>query len=123
MIDVLIPTDSNGPGGKEAGAIYFIDRQLASDYGKNGNMYNRGPFVPPGQTGSITVNDHTGTPITYSGGSMITLPTAGTQYFYGMLLSDFWRYGLDAFQTYSNSAYGGNFESLSAANKVAALTD
>jgi gluconate 2-dehydrogenase gamma chain len=123
MAETIIPTDSNGPGAKEAGVIYFIDRQLASDYGKNGNMYNRGPFVMAGMNGPITVNNLAGQPITYSGGSMITAPTAGTKYQYGVLFRDFWRYGVQALETYSNSAYGGNFETLSAANQVKALTD
>ena len=118
MAEVLIPTDSNGAGAKEAGVLYFIDHQLAADYGKSANMYTQGPFVPPGQTGSITVEG-----ITYTGGSMFTIPTAGTAYQYGMLLRDFWRYGLQAVETYSNSAYGGNFETLSAANQVKVLTD
>jgi gluconate 2-dehydrogenase gamma chain len=118
IAETLIPTDSNGPGAKEAGVIYFIDHQLAADYGKSANMYTRGPFVQPGLTGSITVQG-----ITYSGGSMFTIPTAGTAYQYGMLLRDFWRYGLQALETYSNSAYGGNFETLSAANQVKVLTD
>ena len=54
---------------------------------------------------------------------MITAATAGTKYQYGVLFRDFWRYGVQALETYSNSAYGGNFETLSAANQVAALTD
>jgi len=123
MAETIIPTDSNGPGAKEAGAVYFIDRQLASDYGKNGNMYNRGPFVMAGMNGPITANNLAGQSVTYSGGSMITAPTAGTKYQYGVLFRDFWRYGVQALETYSNSVYGGNFEKLSAANQVAALTD
>jgi gluconate 2-dehydrogenase gamma chain len=118
IAETIIPTDSNGPGAKEAGVIYFIDRQLASDYGKNGNMYRLGPFVLPGETGPITVQG-----ITYTGGSMFSVPGQGTQYQYGMLLRDFWRYGLDAVETYCNSAYGGNFETLSSADQVQALTD
>ena len=54
---------------------------------------------------------------------MFTVPTAGTVYQYGIRLRDFWRYGLQAFETYCNSAYGGNFETLSSANQVKALTD
>ncbi|MDA4113769.1 MAG: gluconate 2-dehydrogenase subunit 3 family protein [Thaumarchaeota archaeon] len=118
MAEALIPTDSNGAGAKEAGVLYFIDHQLAADYGKSANMYTRGPFVQPGLTGPITVQG-----ITYTGGSMFTIPTAGTAYQYGMLLRDFWRYGLQAFETYCNGAYGGNFEKLSSANQVKALTD
>ena len=37
VLEAIIPSDSNGPGAKEAGVIYFIDRQLASDYGTSGN--------------------------------------------------------------------------------------
>ena len=123
MVDTLIPEDSNGPGAASAGAIYFIDKQLASEYGNNGDMYMQGPFVPPNLTSSITVDSTDGTPITYSGGSAITMPTAGTQYQYGVLLRDFWRYGLQAFETYCGGAYGGNFEKLSASDRVQALTD
>jgi gluconate 2-dehydrogenase gamma chain len=123
MADALIPEDSNGPGATSAGAIYFIDRQLASEYGNNGDMYMQGPFVPANLTGSITIDSTDGTPITYSEGSAPTIPTAGTQYQYGMLLSNFWRYGLQAFETYCNGAYGGNFETLSASDRAQALAD
>ena len=33
-----------------------------------------------------------------------------------MNLREFWRFGLIALQAYSNKAYGGNFQTLSAAN-------
>jgi len=118
MAETIIPTDSNGPGAKEAGVVYFIDRQLASDYGKNANMYFKGPFVYPGTTGPITI---AGT--TYSAGSMIANPTDGSRYQYGLQLREFWRSGILAFETYCDSAYGGNFETLSAADQVKALTD
>src|ERR1700722_8716516 len=118
MAEAIIPTDSNGPGAKEAGVVYFIDRQLASDYGKNANMYFKGPFVYPGTTGPITI---AGT--TYSAGSMIANPTDGSRYQYGLQLREFWRSGILAFETYCDSAYGGSFETLSAANQVKALTD
>jgi len=118
MAEAIIPSDSNGPGAKEAGVIYFIDRQLATDYGKNAQMYWKGPFVYPGLTGPVTV---AGT--TYSGGSMTAGPNDGSRYQYGMLLREFWRSGVLAFEAYCNSAYGGNFEKLSSADQVKALTD
>ena len=52
IVSTIIPTDSNGPGGTEAGVIYFIDRQLATDYGKNGNMYQQGSVRASGTDGS-----------------------------------------------------------------------
>jgi gluconate 2-dehydrogenase gamma chain len=116
--NTIIPTDSNGPGASTAGVIYFIDRQLNGDYGTNGRMYNKGPFVAPNQTGPITVGG-----VTYSAGTPPTTWVAGQSYFYPMSLRNFWHYGIAALETYANSAYGGNFESLSAANQLACLQD
>src|SRR6266702_6437423 len=55
IVETIIPTDAD-PGAKEAGVIYFIDRQLAGDYGQSANMFMDGPFILPGQTGSFNVN-------------------------------------------------------------------
>ena len=42
LAETLIPTDSaTGPGAKEAGVIYFIDRQLWGTYGNSGNLYTQ----------------------------------------------------------------------------------
>ena len=38
VAETMIPTDSKGPGAKEAGVVYFIDKQLAGDYGNNTRM-------------------------------------------------------------------------------------
>jgi gluconate 2-dehydrogenase gamma chain len=131
IVETIIPSDSNGPGAREAGVIYFIDRQLAGDYGQSANMFMDGPFVLPGQTGSFNVNGrdiynlssltpvslpYTGTPSPRVG--------AGTNYQYPLNLREFWRVGLVALQAYANSsAYGGNFESLSSANQLQLLLD
>jgi len=40
----LIPKDELGPGALEAGAAIFIDRQLASPYGKAERWYMQGPW-------------------------------------------------------------------------------
>ena len=52
MVDVItaaaeriIPKDGNGPGATDAGVVYFIDRQLSSEYGMAGKRYTAGPFV------------------------------------------------------------------------------
>jgi len=47
VVETIIPSDSTGPGAKEAGVIYFIDRQLASDYGQSGNMFMDAPHIRP----------------------------------------------------------------------------
>lgn len=118
IVETIIPTDSNGPGAKEAGVIYFIDRQLATDYGKSGNMYMKGPFVSDGQSGPITVEG-----VTYPEGSPAVPYSAGTKYQYPLQLREFWRLGLEALQSYANSAYGGDFEKLTATQQVQVLTD
>lgn len=40
----LIPADKSGPGALEADVSYFIDQQLAGDYGAGARFYNEGPF-------------------------------------------------------------------------------
>jgi Gluconate 2-dehydrogenase subunit 3 len=117
IVETIIPTDTD-PGAKEAGVIYFIDRQLASDYGQSANMFMDGPFVPPGQAGPITVGTQT-----YSAGSPKPRVGAGTNYQYPLNLREFWRVGLVALQAYANSTYGGNFETLSSANQLLVLQD
>jgi hypothetical protein len=58
IVETIIPSDGTGPGAKEAGVIYFIDRQLASDYGQSGNMFMDAPHNPPripASAGPLTV--------------------------------------------------------------------
>jgi gluconate 2-dehydrogenase gamma chain len=114
----IIPSDSSGPGAKEAGVSYFIDRQLASGYGTNDRMYNQGPFLAPNQTGSFIVDG-----ITYTGGTPSFAYSGGFGYQYGLTLREFWKLGLASLEAYSNSAYGGDFETLSSANMLKVLQD
>lgn len=118
IADTIIPPDSNVVGGKDAGVTYFIDNMLAGSYGKSGNMYMQGPFISPGLTGPVTVDG-----ITYSGGTIPARIEAGTYYQYAANLREFWRLGLQYLEAYSNSAYGGNYESLPAATRTQILTD
>ena len=41
----LIPADDLGPGALEAGAVVFIDRQLAGEYGRASRWYMQGPWA------------------------------------------------------------------------------
>ena len=54
VVETIIPSDSTGPGAKEAGVIYFIDRQLASDYGQSGNMFMDAPHIAPNMPANPT---------------------------------------------------------------------
>lgn len=40
----IMPSDESGPGASEAGVIIYIDRQLASAYGRDRYRYTKGPF-------------------------------------------------------------------------------
>ncbi len=164
VVETIIPTDSTGVGAKEAGVIYFIDRQLASEYGLSGNMFMDAPHVPPNIPASssnpLQVNPSlawaflklpsgayspaggggSANPISYSGGSQ-TFTAGGTpftvnygitasprvgsgiNYQYPMNMREFWRVSLAALQTYSNRAYGGNFQTLSSDNQLQTLKD
>ncbi len=58
IVETIIPSDSTGPGAKEAGVIYFIDRALAGDYGQSANMFMDAPHNRPGipaSAGPLTV--------------------------------------------------------------------
>lgn len=136
IASTIIPTDSNGPGGTQAGCSYFIDGQLASKYGTSGHMYMQGPFIQHDLTTAVTpdvapriftaANGQVytvGTNTSYSAGTMKTVPDNGMRYQYNFNLRYFWHLGLEALETYANTAYGGNFESLSSANQVKCLQD
>ncbi len=127
IAETIIPTDSTGPGAKEAGVIYFIDRMLAGNYGKGGNYYLQGPFVLP-QTGAVTVEGAVypstqKAPITYSGGTITPRLQAGTAYQYAFNPRAFWRNGLVYLDGYSKSAYGDSFENLSLDKRTQILQD
>ena len=88
LAETIIPTDATGPGAKEAGVAYFIDRMLAGNYGKAGNMYVQGPFIHPKPAGtSLTVEGTVypstqKTAITYTNGTIAPRLGAGTAYQY-----------------------------------------
>lgn len=41
----ILPADESGPGATQAGAMVYIDRQLAGPYGSDAYRYTRRPFV------------------------------------------------------------------------------
>ena len=127
LADAIIPTDSNGPGAKEAGVVYFIDHMLAGNYGKGGNMFLQGPFVTP-QPGTLTVMgavypNTTKTAITYSGGTITPGLQAGTAYQYAFNPREFWRRGLVFLENYCKAAKGGAFETLPSATQIIVLQE
>lgn len=45
----IYPKDDNGPGAVELGVPYFIDKQLAGQWGINAKDYRHGPFLKTGE--------------------------------------------------------------------------
>jgi gluconate 2-dehydrogenase gamma chain len=118
IVETIIPSDSSGSGAKEAGVIYFIANQIGSNYGNNSEMYMNPPFVQSGTEGPITVDG-----ITYSDGTPELPWQAAHKYQYNMTLRNFWRYGLEALQNYTNSVLGKNFEDLSGGDRIQMLNN
>jgi gluconate 2-dehydrogenase gamma chain len=44
-VERLIPTDELGPGARDAGVSYYIDRQLMGNWGVHGRNYRMGPWA------------------------------------------------------------------------------
>src|SRR5207245_11207624 len=83
------------------------------------------PYLPEASTSLIS----------YTGGGVATQGSgtqgitasprvgSGINYQYPVNMRELWRVGLVALQAYANSAYGGNFETLSSANQLLLLQD
>jgi gluconate 2-dehydrogenase gamma chain len=96
IVERLIPTDELGPGGKDAGCTFFIDRQLAGPYGENEGLYTQGPYA-----------EH-------------PLPSQGLQL--AMIPRDQYRLGLAALNAYTKEKFDGRrFENLSAEEQTQLL--
>lgn len=96
IVDRLIPADDLSVGGRDAGCVVFLDRQLAGPFGGAARAYMQGPF----QEG---------------------LKTQGYQ---GSLTpSGRYRAGLAAFDKAVNDKLGARFETLSPDQQDAVLTD
>ena len=103
MVDVvtaaaerIIPKDANGPGATDAGVVYFIDRQLSSEYGMVGKRYVAGPFIAG-------------------------VPTQGDQL--GSTMRDRYRMGVDGIQAYAQKQYQKNFKALTPEQQDQILRD
>ncbi len=90
----IFPADDTGPGAKELGVAFFIDHQLAGEWGFNARDYMQGPFFV---------------------GEKV-------QGYQGRLRRrDIFQIGLREMQNYSQSKYGKNFVNLSEEEQDAVL--
>jgi gluconate 2-dehydrogenase gamma chain len=131
LAETIFPSDSNGPGAKEAGVIYFIDNMLAGNYGQASNKwwFMQGPFIQPQPAGTkLTVMgavypSTTKTAITYTNGTIQPRLQAGTAYQYLFNPREFWRRGLMYLQSYCQAAKGRKFETLSSDVQLTVLKE
>ncbi|MDE0205454.1 MAG: gluconate 2-dehydrogenase subunit 3 family protein [Candidatus Tectomicrobia bacterium] len=86
----IIPADDLGPGALEADVPYFIDQQLAGDYGAGARFYNQGPF---------------GATTPYQGYQLPLSPR------------ELYRVGISATNRYCRETYGKDFAKLQAAQQ------
>ena len=96
IVDRLIPADDLSIGGRDAGCVVYVDRQLAGSFGDASRLYMRGPFLPG-------------------------LPTQGYQN--SLTPAGRYRAGLAAFDKVVSDAMGGRFETLADDKKDAVLKD
>jgi gluconate 2-dehydrogenase gamma chain len=95
-VDTLIPSDDVGPGALELGVATFIDRELASGYGRGDRLYLQGPFIE-------------GTP--EQGYQMRMTP------------SELMQAGIADVNAYVQDKFQSTFDSLSPQDRAAVLTD
>lgn len=94
-VERIFPEDENGPGAKALGVAYFIDHQLASEWGFNARDYMQGPF--------------------FAGEKV--------QGYQGRLKRrDIFQIGLREIQNYSQTQYGKSFVNLTPEEQDAVLT-
>ena len=96
MAETIWPTDSLGPGAREAGVGYYIDGQLAGSWGQGHRIYLNGPFFTPADTGH---------------GWQIPMTPA-----------DVYRAFLPGYDQYVRTTFGKPYASLTADQQTTALT-
>lgn len=92
----LIPAEGDGPGALETRVPVFIDREMASDFGKAATWYMEGPHVPD------------------------AAPLFGYQS--PLTPAEVYRGGIKAFNEWCSSEHGAAFPELDAETQDAALT-
>jgi gluconate 2-dehydrogenase gamma chain len=95
VADTMIPADDLSPSGTDCGVVIYIDRQLAGAYGAGDKVYRMGPF----RRGK---------------------PEQGYQL--ALTPREYVAAGIEAANDWSRKTFGKEFDRLSAADRIAALT-
>jgi gluconate 2-dehydrogenase gamma chain len=96
MAETIWPTDSLGPGAREAGVGYYIDGQLAGSWGQGHRFYLNGPFFTPADTGH---------------GWQVPMTPA-----------DVYRAFLPGYDSYVRTTFGNTYPNLTADQQTTAMT-
>lgn len=112
----IYPENDNGMGAIELGVPYFIDRQCASSWGRNGNDYMQGPFPTISKTdvyeeGKLQNND------VITSSTVIKLPTGTANYQTKMTRGVFFLEGLGAIEKTSQEKFSDGFVNLEPAQQ------
>ncbi|MGG5822951.1 gluconate 2-dehydrogenase subunit 3 family protein [Falsiroseomonas sp. HW251] len=96
LVDAMIPADEFSPKGTDIGINIYIDRALASGWGKGDRLYMQGPW----KTG-----------------------TANQGYQLALTPAQLWRAGIEATNAHCEKALGEPFDQLAPAQRNQVLTD
>ena len=106
----LFPTDDLGPGAIELGVPYFIDRQLAGEWGMNAKEYMKGPFL---QIGAVDAYESQADSTQDQGPNAETqVPTPAFRYQTPMTRGDIFLEGVQALEQTAQEKFETNFRKL-----------
>lgn len=112
----IYPENANGMGAIELGVPYFIDRQCASDWGRNANDYMHGPFPSIAKTdvyeeGNLKNNE------VITSSTVVKLPAGTANYQTKMSRGTFFLEGLRAMEKTAQKKFGERFIDLEPAQQ------
>lgn len=96
MVDTMIPADEFSPKGTDLGVNIYIDRALASGWGKGDRLYMQGPWKPG---------------------------TANQGYQLALSPAQLWRAGIEAVNAHAMKTHGKSFDQLDNAQRDAILKE
>ena len=106
----IFPKDDLGPGAIELGVPFFIDKQLASEWGTNSKEYMKGPFA----TNIPSIGNHNNTKDQNKGGpnaeTQVPIPTPRYQSI--LTRSEIFTLGLRKIDQVSQKDFGARFVDL-----------
>ncbi|PID15706.1 dehydrogenase [Sporosarcina sp. P34] len=107
----IYPENKNGMGAIELGVPYFIDRQCASNWGRNADDYMHGPFPTVIKTDGYKEEKRPNNEVITSS-SVVKVPAGTANYQTKMTRGTFFLEGLTAMEKTSQDKFGDRFVNL-----------